>query len=299
MKVAHLIMAYKNPHQVETLLKRLSHPHFHLYIHLDKKIDIKDYSHLAKMENVCFIKNRKLCNWGGFSFVKAITASVKEILGRSIHYDYINLLSGQDYPLKTNEYIYRFLCENNGTNFISFEEQVGSKWWAHARSRYEKFHFTDVNIKGRYIAQKVNNISSKRNFPLSINLYGCAVASWWTISCECAQYIIDYLEENKKLVKFMRYTWGADEFFYPTLIMNSPYSKLVVNDNMRYIEWETGKSNPKILKELDLLKLQQSKALFARKFDITTDPEIFNQLDNLIKKSKNEKYQFNNVSNGM
>src|SRR5690606_15960288 len=112
MRVAHLIMAYKNPDQVEILLKRLSYPHFHLYIHLDKKINVDNYIHLKGMKNVFFIKNRKLCNWGGFSFVKAITASVREILEQGINYDYINLLSAQDYPLKTNDDIYNFLYKN-------------------------------------------------------------------------------------------------------------------------------------------------------------------------------------------
>lgn len=284
MKVAHLIMAYKNPKQIEVLLKGLSHPDFHLYFHLDKKVNIGDYLYLQEIKNVHFIKNRKLCNWGGFSFVKAITASVKEILEQDVDYDYINLLSGQDYPIKTNDDIYEFLKNNRGTNFISFEEQANSEWWKHARSRYEKFHFTDFNIKGRYIVQRViNHFSKKRKFPLPISLYGCAVASWWTISSECAEYIVNYMEQNRKLMNFMRFTWAADEFLYPTIIMNSLYGKKVVNDNMRHIEWEDGKPNPKILTNKDLPTLAHSSALFARKFDITTDPEIFNQLDNLIK----------------
>src|SRR5690606_20194266 len=118
MKIAHIIMAYKNPLQVERLVKRLNHPNFDIYIHLDKKVDIKKFEHLVCIERVNFIQNRVLCNWGGFSFVRAITSSVREVLSIEEYYGYINLMSAQDYPLKTNEYIYNFFVKNNCNSFI-------------------------------------------------------------------------------------------------------------------------------------------------------------------------------------
>src|SRR5690606_33969908 len=115
MKVAHLIMAYKHPVQLEKLVRRLNHPSFDIYIHLDKKIDIENFQFISKQQRVFFIKNRKVCNWGGFSFVIAITVSLKEILAKEVKYDYINLLSGQDYPIKSNAHFYDHLRAHQGT----------------------------------------------------------------------------------------------------------------------------------------------------------------------------------------
>src|SRR5690606_7845282 len=134
------------------------------------------------MNRVFFIKDRTLCNWGGFSFVKAITHSLKEILSLQEKYEFINLLSAQDYPIKSNEFIYTFLKSHKGESFISYEISNKSSWWKHAVSRYELYHFTDINIKGKYLIQWfINKILPKRKFPLSCTLYGSAVSSWWTL----------------------------------------------------------------------------------------------------------------------
>lgn len=285
MRVAHLIMTHKEPRQLERLLKRLMFPKFDLYIHVDKKINIEEFLYLTELPRVFFIENREKCNWGGFSFVRAITESVREILSKEgVCYEYINLLSAQDYPLKSNEYIYEFLKINNGTNFISFEEIEGSSWWNHAKSRYEKYHFTDVNLKGKYRIQKlVNRFLPKRNFPLAVKMYGSSDASWWMLTTDCLRLILTSLDKNKRLISFMRFTWGADEFLYPTLIMNSTMESTTVNNNYRYIQWTAGSANPDILSIDELDTIVNTKCLFARKFDYKVDSEILNAIDFSIK----------------
>src|SRR5690606_9934903 len=107
------------------------------------------------------------CNWGGFSFVRAITSSVREILSKDIEYDFVNLMSAQDYPIKPISSIYGFFLANEGTSFISFDDSDQSPWWQHAVTRYEHYHFTDINVKGRYFVQGLlNRYLPKRKFPL-------------------------------------------------------------------------------------------------------------------------------------
>src|SRR5690554_4655200 len=176
MKLAHLITAYKNPTQLKMLVDQLSHNDSDIYIHLDKKIDLREFSFIADGGNVTFISNRKTCNWGGFSFVVAITRSLREILS-SKKYEYINLISGQDYPIKPINQFHDFLNSNRGQSFISFEEDSESIWWKHAKTRYQHYHFTDFNIRGRYRFQAVlNRYLPKRKFPLPVTLYGSAVS---------------------------------------------------------------------------------------------------------------------------
>lgn len=283
MRIAHLIMAYKNPSQLERLIKRLNHPKCYIYIHLDKKVNIQCFKHLAKIKRVVFIHNRVTCNWAGFSFVKAITNSIKEILLKDEEYQHINLLSAQDYPIKPVDVIYQYLKKNKGVSFISFETLGQSEWWEHAKTRYEYFHFVDINISGKYLAQHlINKVISKRKFPVSYQLYGSASSSWWTISVDCAQHIVDFLDHNPKLTKFMRYTWAADEFLYPTIVMNSHFKNRVVNNNLRLIEWEQGKPNPHVYCSSDFSVINKSEMFFARKFDTEIDSKILDQIDELI-----------------
>lgn len=283
MKIAHLIMAYKNPSQLERLIKRLEHPQCHIFVHLDKKIDVENFEYLQDISGVSFIRNRTVCNWGGFNFVKAVTKSTKEILERSERFDFVNLLSAQDYPIKPVELIVDYFEKHKGISFISYDESTNSEWWKHAKNRYELYHFSDVNIKGIYFLQKIiNRIMPKRLFPNPFKMYGGPTSTWWVLSRDCAEFVIDYLERNPKLVKFMRFTWAADEFLYTSIIMNSSFSQRVKNNNFRHIVWKEGKSNPETLNSVDLIPLQKSENFFARKFDTTIDVKILDLLDEVI-----------------
>lgn len=282
-RIAHIIMAHKEPEQLERLIKRLSHPQFDFFIHVDRNTNIEEFSFLERIPCVTFIENRNPCNWGGYSFVHAITNSIAEVLRKNSQYAFFNLLSAQDYPIKDSNYIYKYYLKHDGFSFVSYDESNNTEWWQKASSRYERFHFTDVKIRGKYVLQRLlNQVLPKRKFPLSLNPYGAAVSSWWTITSECAAYIVDFLEHHPELVKFMKYTWGADEFLYSTIIMNSEFSDKVINDNLRFIEWERDSAHPRILKGSDYDALLRSKKLFARKFDMKIDSSILDMLDTFL-----------------
>lgn len=283
MKIANIIMAYKDPEQIEKMITAMRHPDMYFFIHLDKKIAAKPFEYLVKMDRVHFIGNRVLCNWGGFSFVRAVIRSLEEVLKSGGDFDYYNLMSGQDYPIKSVQQIVSFLEENKGKSFISYDEDHQTDWWSHAVSRYQNYHFTDLTFKGRYVFQRMlNAIMPKRKFPLPIKLYGSSVSSWWTLHAPCARYLVDFANREQQLNEFMNYTWGADEFFYATILMNSPYKDSIVNDNLRLIKWAEGSANPVILKQKDLNSIVASDKLFARKFDINIDPKILNDINSFI-----------------
>src|SRR5471030_579261 len=111
MKLAHLILAHNEPKQLERLVTRLAHPDATVYIHLDKKTDIIPFAHLKEYENVVFVKDRVKVYWGTYNIVDATLNGFKEIISSGHRYDHINLLSGQDYPLKSQQHIHDFLSQ--------------------------------------------------------------------------------------------------------------------------------------------------------------------------------------------
>jgi hypothetical protein len=283
MKIAHVIMAYKNPIQIERLIKSMDHPQFYFFLHVDLKFDIKEFKYLENIDRVFFIKNRVVCNWGGYSFVRAIFSSLNEIMNEYSDFSLINLLSGQDYPIKPVEEIYDYYLNNSNKCFISYDENPSQEWWKHAIKRMEIYHLTDFNFKGRYFIQGLmNKILPSRILPLDLKFYGSSDSSWWTITSECARYLVNFIKEHPKLDRFMKYTWGCDEFLIATLIMNSTFKKNVVNNNLRYITWAEGIANPKILTTAEYEKIKSSPQFFARKFDICVDSVILDKIDKLI-----------------
>lgn len=283
MRVAHIIMAHKNPAQLERLIRRLHHPDFDFYIHLDKKVDIKDFVYLRNIPQVNFIHNRTICNWGGNSLFKAIIDSVTEVLRPGVAYDFINLLSGQDYPLRSAEAIHSFLRERPEASFITFEKSRDSAWWLAAEKRYQCYHLTDMKFTGRYFLQRIiNRVLPLRKFPGSYTLYGGNRSSWWMLNRQCAAYLVSTLQKNTRLKRFIKLSWCTDEFIIPTIIMNSIFRETVINENYRYIDWSEGNAHPKVLDRNDLDKMMTSDMLFARKFDIDVDASVLDKIDILI-----------------
>lgn len=279
LRIAFLIMAHKDPEQIGMLIDRLRHSDFDFYIHLDKKINFSNFAYLEQPEKVFFTKTRIQVNWAAFSFTTAIYKCMEEILNGTVHYDFIQVMSAQDYPIKPTNGIHRYFSTQRENNFISFENN-DSDWWQHAKGRINKYHLTNYKFPGRYKVQFLMNLLlPARKFPLPFTLYGGPRASWFTLNHDCAVYLVKFLNDNPKLTRFCKFTWGSDEFLFQTIIMNSNYATTVLNDQINYIDWSGGGSNPKIITDQDFDKLMKSDKLFARKFDIYTDTKILKMLD--------------------
>lgn len=277
MRIAHLIMVHKNPNQLIRLIKRLQHPNADIYIHVDTKSDIEDFKHVLTLNHASFINNRVNCNWGGNSLLIGITTALNEVLSYNKGYGFINLISAQDYPLRSSEELYQYFKKNIGNNFISYEP-ADSIWWKKARGRYEKYHFTDLNFPGKYFVERIaNKFLPTRKFPMPVELYGGCKSTWWTITEECAKHITEQLRHNHKLQNFIKYCWGTDEFVLTTLIMNSPFANKTNEDNMRYIDWSEKNAHPKLLDNNDFDAIKNSEMLFARKFEM--DEPVLDRID--------------------
>ena len=282
MRIASLIMVHKDPPQIERLLKKLEHEGFHFYIHLDKKSDFREFAYLGNIPSVHFIRRRIRVSWAAYSFVQALLTSFEEILESGIPYDYISVMSGQDYPIKPLSEIHDFLEAHAGKNFICYEDPDG-EWWKKSTTRFTQYHFTNYEFKGVYRLQYlVNSILPKRKFPLPYKLYGGPRAMCMTLTTGCVRYILGFFTTHRKLRRFAHFTWGPDEFLIPTIVMNSPFRDSVENNNFYYIDWSNGGSNPKTLTVDDFDVLVKSDKFWARKFDMGKDNRILDLLDTIL-----------------
>lgn len=275
MKVACLIITHTSALQVQRLVNKLDNGHFDFYIHVDKKADLEPYKTLLDMANVFFAKKRIDVKWAGYSGVKAIFNMLEQIEASGIKYDFLSLHTGQDYPIKSADYIIDFLQQNIGKQFIHY---MNFDEWTGAQRRIDKHHLEDLNIFGKFYIQKfLHLLVSKRKLPKNINVYG--YSAYWTLSMDCALYVAKYVKENRSLERYFKYTFGSDEFVYQTVIMNSHYKDTVVNNNYRYIDWSKGGMNPKFLKTEDFERLKESDCLFARKLNMDIDHNILDLID--------------------
>ena len=93
-------------------------------------------------------------------------------------------------------------------------------------------------------------------------------ANWVSITDDLLQYILICEDMIKKM---FYYTICADEIFLQSIAMNSPYRNTIVENYYREIDWVRG--DPYIYRKEDVPQLLSSSAFFARKFDVTVDPD--------------------------
>jgi hypothetical protein len=260
------------------LINSLWHEDADFYIHVDAKSSIDPFLIFPQKSHVHFIKKREKVYWGAYSIVQATINGLKEILNSGTSYDYINLLSGQDYPLLNVNLIHRFFFDHPGKAFMEFYSVKND--WQEAIPRLQKYYLSNYPFRGSYLLERVMNfILPERTLPN--HLVPVGRSQWFTISSVHAQYIIDYLKRNKNVGRFFRFTWGSDEIIFQTILFNSGYREDMVNDNLRYIDWSEGMASPKVFTIKDVLTLQNCGKLFARKFNITIDFSILDYLDEM------------------
>ncbi len=270
MKIAYLITAYNNFKHLERLILALNHKKDSFFIHIDKKAP-KPFK-IAAYSNVTMIPRMPIW-WGGWSHLEAILRLMRESV--KLDFDYYILISGTDYPIRPNKFLYEKLKQGSQfINIITGFQPHKPEW------RVKHYHldgFDRRNTKSiktkiyKFIEDQLKNFITKKKYPFSSIYHG---STWWALNSECISYILDYIDNNPKYVKFFKTCWCPEEAFIPTIIGNSKFLQ-DCKGNLTFADWSTSPA-PAIINEehLELFKNQfvftssygNYEPFFARKF---------------------------------
>lgn len=278
MRYAYIISAYKNLEQVARLVRRLQSDRASFFVHVDKKTDNRDYhalvGSLGDVPSVSFLA-RHACHWGGFGHVQATLKGIDALAREGAPFDYVILLTGQDYPIKSNEYIERFFDAHAPNSFMGFSPLPSDSWSPRGGlDRIEKVH---LRLHGHHL-----EIPFKRRFPSGLRPFGGG--AYWCLSRDCIEYVAGFMARRPDFASFFRHVDIPDEIFFQTILLNSELQDTIVNDNLRYIDWTRG-SRPAILEVRDFEALRASPKLFARKFDVHQDEAVLDLIDRYLLQS--------------
>ncbi|MDQ2751498.1 MAG: beta-1,6-N-acetylglucosaminyltransferase [Bacteroidota bacterium] len=287
MEKAFIILAHKNPQQVARLISSLDDSHSTFFLHFDKNVNSAPFIKVfADNKNVVMVKN-EYTFWGSFGIVQATLNAMKSAINHYKTFDFISLISGQHYPIKSNEYINNFLSRSPYHIFMEYSPIPNHHRWQPRGGmfRIDKYFF---GMKGyeRTAAKAVNFLSSKikmiqRNFPQTMKPYGGS--QWWTMNRYAVKYILDFVKKNEAYCKFHRFTFAPDELFFHNIVLNADDERIknsITNNNLLYLRWSNlRKGHPDILQQSDIQNIISSDALFARKFDVTEDADVLDLID--------------------
>ena len=278
---AYLVIAHHDWRLLSKLLRCLDDSRNAIFIHVDKKADFTQSVLYEPQKAVYSYIRRRTVSWGGYS---QIAAEIALLEASTIQrFDYYHLLSGQDLPIKSQDYIHDFF-DNQGreNSYISFDNPDGV--YNIALDRLGQYHFLQDSI-GRNSGKKIRIYNKLENKSLSIQRklkvnrivnYPFKIykgANWFSINHELAQYVIS---RKKDIKKYFNNSFCADELFLQTIVQDSPFRDKIIHSDLREIDWKRG--IPYTYRKEDFSLLMKSGSLFARKFSTDVDEEIIDMI---------------------
>ncbi len=117
-----------------------------------------------------------------------------------------------------------------------------------------------------------------RIFPAGLAPFGGS--SWWCLHRTVIDYFLEYVRNHPDVLRYFKTVLCPDEILWHTILMNSTLAETVINDDLRYVEWQRPQPPyPAILTGEDYDSIKGSNCLFARKFDPNVDESILDLID--------------------
>ena len=295
MKIAYLILAHDNPAHLGRLLRALREDWTEAFVHIDRKSGMDGFRALQVLPGTTIIEDRVSICWGGYSMVQAALNLVHAAAASRPEPDWYVLLSGADYPIRSNDAIHAFLAESQAEH-ISCDVMPGRDGRKFL-SRLETFRFEGAlghpKLR-RVILHQTNRLLRhyKRDYRAALgDMTPYCGGQWWALSRDAMAYILDFIGSNRRFVDFYKHAHIPDEMFFQTILGNSLFASRIAR-NLTYADWTQGIArHPAPLTEAHVarfagpdFKLDDAEGVgpcfFARKF-APADGALLDRIDQI------------------
>jgi hypothetical protein len=251
-------------------------------------------------KNVQFVHPHFATQWGHINVVLGALKAFA-LLRKHERADWIFLLSGSDYPVKTAEEIIADLSNSEYDAYLdhfevpfeappwnqTIKEKAGERleWVALAQYRYctirrpskmslltGSFLFRQegfVPVRNRYIERAIRRLQFNRPSRIYAGDF------WFHGNQKAIGRLLDD-PLMRKLARYYRSLENPEESIFQTALCNQP-DLLICKNHRRYTDWTGCESHPNWLTASDMPQIAASGAYFARKFPATTSLEFLEE----------------------
>lgn len=228
---------------------------------------------------------------GGVSQLRAELLAFSTALEHG-QYDYFHLISGQDLPLKSQDYVHNFfdaLPHDSNCISIEFGDNIDkihafNCGYYHLFTNKTRCHNVYVRKICSLIRRAFIRIQKISGYQRDWSGYVLGKGTNWA---SLSYPFVNYLVTNRDFV-IKRFTGvlGPDEIYKHTLLLSSKYkdtimSFLEISNSLRHIDWNRGL--PYVWRKNDFKELKDCNELFARKFNSAIDKEIIDSIYTMLK----------------
>jgi hypothetical protein len=309
--ICFVILSHREPGQVIRLVRRLADDAGSaVLVHHDQSATPLERSELRGAGRVELVRFRRGIRWGTWDLVDVTLRCLRWAYDR-VPFDWLVLLSGQDYPLVSPPQIEAFFAGvpvDAYTYGVPVQPRPVTGWrpsveGSSTRRYFYRYHVVPrlrVGTTGRTgqalrLAGMVITAAQPwvvfEPFPdgrLHIGFrrvrtpfsedYICYKGSQWFAASRQAVAALLQQISTGALVDYYRRCLIPDESFVQTALLNTP-SLTVSNTDLWFTRWQPNAYHPDILTAADVDDALASGKLFARKFDVALDAEALDRID--------------------
>lgn len=274
---AAVITAYKDYPTLVRLVRSLRAEHIAVYIHVDAKSRFGE-AQLAELRTLArLVVRRHTIYWGSYSHLTAILDLVRAALADPA-VTYLHVVSGQDFPVGT-------LVDAVDPQAIHMDVEPIDEAPEVVRDRVRYRNLLHRGEGLRWLYRPLNKAQLAVQRVLGCNrratrTYGNIFKGlvWLSMPREAARHCVED-RQARQLLRELRDYYLPEEFFFQTVLMNSPFRQQI-SPSRRFTLWEERYGViPGILDLDDLAAIRQTDSLFARKIDSRISAALLDALD--------------------
>lgn len=300
MGVVYIVISHRNPAQVLRLARtlRAGSPHAPLVIHHDDRQSQLDAGALGKLGDVQLVRPSSAVAWGWASQLDVLLRCLAWVLER-IAFDWLTILSGQDYPIRPLAEIERDLLDSPYDGYVEGAMVAPPRWTRGELDEFSSryfYRYRPIRDPGHIVRRLIaaaRPVLLARDMPWGVALgRRCATpfspafpcrrgVDWLSLSRRAAEVVVNAARTRPELVRHYRHTILPTESF-PHTVMHAEPGLRLSGDTRRFTSWPSPSAHPAVLRVGDLERILSSGADFARKFDIAIDATVLDELDRVV-----------------
>ena len=288
---AFLITCYKQPNLVARIIHILYSPNHYFFVHVDKKTNITPFVEaVGGLQNVKFTKQINV-NHARYSQLVSeldLLHDAKEFeIKKGLKFDYVHMVSGNDYPLRSNEQFDAFFDETDATFMLYDKEEFWNKYKSYAEHTVNDYHLNHGGIWStifiKTLGRLLGYVCPRKRIK---NLSGGW--DWWSWNSDTFNYVLEYLDNHPDYQQRWNHTLCVTEKFFHTMLADKKADLRIDTWNpLRFVSWKPKRDmgpnydphRPYNLTEKEYDLVINSKAFFCRKVDEIVSANLLDLID--------------------
>ncbi|MCG0634680.1 beta-1,6-N-acetylglucosaminyltransferase [Lactiplantibacillus plantarum] len=220
---AYIVLAHTDIVMINRLVSRLATTG-DVYVHVDLGSKI-DTSEIIIGKNIHVVTKRVSVHWGGYSVVQATLNAIQCILDAPIEYSKVILVSGQDYPVKSDQYIREFFKKKNYIRGYNISEPIAPS----INRVVNHYFFNDAHFLVKKFFDLVSHSRYLRK-DAHINFEGevwdiYEGSQWWALNEDVLVEMMSFLKSDRgrAYIHQMKHLHAPDEKFFATFFFNTKF----------------------------------------------------------------------------